>query len=167
MARRTEKVLKKERHDIQIIRKIGWPLAGSLWCEASSVIVGSSSFTFFDSWLGWVMRILSWHSLRSLSLSFLFIEFLNRLDLLLEFHPSILKPNLDLSLSQAESMSHFNPSSTCEVMVCVELLLQLKGLISSVSLTASSTKSMSSCKTCLPLANKFQIASYKEEMPRH
>ena len=46
-----------------------------------------------------------------------------------DFSP-VLKPNFYLSLCEAKLVSHFDPSSSCEVVVCVELLLQLEGLVS-------------------------------------
>jgi hypothetical protein len=56
------------------------------------------------------------------------------MDLLFELHSSILKPNFDLSFGKAKLVGHFDPSSPCEVVICVKFLLQLQGLISGVCL---------------------------------
>lgn len=57
--------------------------------------------------------------------------------LLLPLHASILEPDLDLSLTETESVSDFDPPPTGQVAVEVELLFQLQGLISRVSLSAA------------------------------
>ena len=124
-----------------------WWVMLFLWCLSLSCLSVSSSSL---SWLWWVMRFLSWWRRRhlwSLSLSFLLIQFFDGLNLFLEFHSSILEPDLDLSLSQTQGMSHFNSSPSCEVMIGMELFLQLKGLVSSVSLSSSSSQSMCTCQT--------------------
>lgn len=54
-----------------------------------------------------------------------FSAFNLRLVLFLPFHPAVLKPNLYLALCEAESVSNFNPSSSRQVPIEVELLLQL------------------------------------------
>ena len=41
----------------------------------------------------------------------------------------VLEPNFDLSLSQTKLMGHFDATTSGEVVVRVELLLQLQGLI--------------------------------------
>ena len=71
-----------------------------------------------------------------LRLLLLLVELLDGLDLLLELHASVLEPDLDLSLRQAELVRHFDPSPAGEVVVGVELLLQLQGLVPGVSLPA-------------------------------
>ncbi len=57
--------------------------------------------------------------------------------LLLPLHPTVLKPDLDLTFGEAQRVSNFDPSSPREVSVKVELLFQLQGLVSGVSLSAS------------------------------
>ena len=79
-------------------------------------------------------------------LLFLLIELLDGNGLLFLLHSSILKPNLELSLSQLKTMGHFNPSTPCDVVICVILLLQLQGLVTGVSLTASPPESIGSRK---------------------
>ena len=61
----------------------------------------------------------------SLILFFLLIEFFDGMDLLFELHSSVLKPDFDLSFCEAKLVGHFDPSSPCEVLICVKLLLQL------------------------------------------
>ena len=46
-----------------------------------------------------------------------------RLVLLLPLHPPVLEPDLDLPLSQAESVGDLYPPPPCEIPVEVELLL--------------------------------------------
>ena len=75
-----------------------------------------------------------------LSLLLLLVELLDRLNLLLELHPPVLEPDLDLSLGETELVSHLYSSSSREVMVGVKLLLQLEGLIAGVRLTASAAE---------------------------
>ena len=70
----------------------------------------------------------------SLILFFLLIELFDGVDLLFELHSSVLKPDFDLSFCEAKLVGHFDPSSPCEVVICVKFLLQLQGLISGVSL---------------------------------
>ena len=69
-------------------------------------------------------------------LLFLLIELLDGDSLLFLLHSSILKPNLELSLSELKTMGHFDPSTPCDVVICVILLLQLQGLVTGVSLTS-------------------------------
>lgn len=66
----------------------------------------------------------------------LLIELFDGNGLLFLLHSPILKPNLELSLSQLKTMGHFDPSTPCDVVICVILLLQLQGLVTGVSLTA-------------------------------
>lgn len=104
------------------------------------------------SWFTDSVGIVWWGSRAALSclcLSLLFIQFFDGLDLLLEFHPSILKPDFDLSLCETQGMSHFNPSPPRQVVISMEFLFQLESLISSVGLTSSPSQSMSSCETCI------------------
>jgi len=60
-----------------------------------------------------------------LSLPLLFVEFLDGLNLFLQFHPTVLEPNFDLPFRQAERVGHFNTSSSRQVMVRVKFFLQL------------------------------------------
>ncbi|GFU43279.1 hypothetical protein NPIL_11951 [Nephila pilipes] len=52
-----------------------------------------------------------------------------QLVLLLPLHPPILKPDLDLSLREAEGMSDFDPPPARQVPVEMEFLLQFEGLV--------------------------------------
>ena len=52
--------------------------------------------------------------------------------LLLPLHASVLEPDLDLALRQAERVCSLDPPPTCQVAVEVELLLQLQGLVAGV-----------------------------------
>ena len=58
--------------------------------------------------------------------------------LLLQLHPPVLEPDLDLSLSETQRVSNLNPASPGEIVVEVELLLQLQSLEPGVGLSASS-----------------------------
>lgn len=69
----------------------------------------------------------------------LFIDFLHRPQLLLQLHPTVLEPDFDLPLGQAEGVRDFDPSSAGQVVVEVELFLQLERLEAGVRLPASST----------------------------
>ena len=60
---------------------------------------------------------------------FLLVQLFDGLDLLLEFHPPVLEPDLDLALRQAQLVGHFYSPSSGEVMVGVKLFLQLKCLV--------------------------------------
>lgn len=44
------------------------------------------------------------------------------------FHPTVLKPDLDLTLSQVEKVCHLHTARTTEIAVEVELFLQLHQL---------------------------------------
>jgi len=72
-----------------------------------------------------VYRLTMVNPIGQLSLSFLLIHFLDNLILLFELHSSILKPNFHLSLSDAKLVGHFDPSSPCDIVICVKLLFQL------------------------------------------
>ena len=72
-----------------------------------------------------VYRLTVVNPIGQLSLSFLLIHFLDNLILLFELHSSILKPNFHLSLSDAKLVGHFDPSSPCDIVICVKLLFQL------------------------------------------
>jgi hypothetical protein len=97
------------------------------------------------SFFSWLVVLRPRH-LGSLSLSLLFIEFFDGLDFLLEFHPPVLEPDFDLSFSQTQGVSHFNSSSSGQVVVRMELLLQLKGLVSGVGLSTPSSQTVCSCQ---------------------
>jgi hypothetical protein len=61
------------------------------------------------------------------------------LDLLFFFlllHTSVLEPNLDLSLRQAKGVRHLDPPPPRQVAVEMEFLLEFKGLVPRVSLSA-------------------------------
>lgn len=77
-----------------------------------------------------------------LSLFFLFVEFFDGLYLLLQLHPPVLEPDFDLPLREAECMCHLDASSPRQIMICVEFLLQLQRLVSSVRLPAPSPQSI-------------------------
>ena len=77
--------------------------------------------------------------LLGLRLLLLLVQLLDGLDFLLELHSSVLEPDFDLSLGEAEGVSHFDPSSASQVVVGVELLLQLECLVASVGLSAASS----------------------------
>ena len=83
-----------------------------------------------------------------LSLTLLFVQFLNCLDLLLEFHPPILEPDFDLSLGQTKSVGHLDPTPPGQVMVRVKLLLEFQGLVPRVRLTASPSESLCPGQSC-------------------
>lgn len=80
-----------------------------------------------------------------LSLFFLFVQFFDGLYLLLQLHPPVLEPDFDLPLSQAQGMSHLDASSPRQIMICVEFLLQLQRLVSSVRLPATSPQTIRTC----------------------
>jgi len=99
-------------------------------------------------WLGvvWLVALRLRNGLRlgCLGLLLLLVQLLDRLDLLLQLHSPILEPNFDLSLCEAELVSHLDAPPPSEVMVRVELLLQLQGLVPCISLSAPSPKSVCS-----------------------
>lgn len=57
--------------------------------------------------------------------------------LLLPFHPSVLKPYLNLSLGKTQGMCDLDATTSSKISIEVKLLLQLQCLITSVRLTAS------------------------------
>lgn len=57
--------------------------------------------------------------------------------LLLPFHSSVLEPDLDLPLGQAQRMRNLDSASPGQVAIEVELFLQLQGLVSGVGLATS------------------------------
>ena len=57
--------------------------------------------------------------------------------LLLPLHASILEPDFDLSLCEAEGVCNLDPPAPRQVTVEVELLLQFQGLVPGVGLTAT------------------------------
>ena len=73
-----------------------------------------------------------------LRLFFLLVQFLYRLDFLLQLHPPILEPDLYLSLRQTKRVSHFYPSPPRQVVIRMELLLQLECLIARIRLSTPS-----------------------------
>jgi hypothetical protein len=76
----------------------------------------------------------------------LLVEFLDGLDLLFELHASVLKPNFDLALCQAQGVGHFDPPPPRQVVICVELFLQFQRLVARVRLTASTPQSVGTLK---------------------
>ena len=72
-------------------------------------------------------------------LSLLLVQLLDGPQLLLQLHPAVLEPDFDLPLSEAERVSNFDASPASQVVVEVELLLQLQGLKSGVSLSAATS----------------------------
>ncbi len=58
-------------------------------------------------------------------LALLLVDLLHRPELLLELHPPVLEPDLDLPLCQAERMGNLNPPSPCQIVVEMKLLFQL------------------------------------------
>lgn len=80
-----------------------------------------------------------------LSLFFLFVQFFDGLDLLLQLHPPVLEPDFDLPLGQTQCMSHLDASPPRQIVICVEFLLQLQRLVSSVRLPATSPQSVCTC----------------------
>ena len=61
-------------------------------------------------------------------LPLLLVDLLDSPQLLLELHPPVLEPDLDLALGEAEGVSDLNAAPPGEIMVKMELLLQLQGL---------------------------------------
>ena len=72
-----------------------------------------------------VYRLAMVNPIGQLSLFFLLIHLLDNLNLLFKLHSSILKPDFHLSLSDAKLVGHFDPSSPCDIVICVKLLFQL------------------------------------------
>ena len=72
----------------------------------------------------------------------LFVELLDGLNLLLELHASVLKPNFDLALCQAQGVGHFDPPPPRQVVICVKLFLELQRLVACVRLAASTPQSV-------------------------
>lgn len=81
-----------------------------------------------------------------LGLFFLFVQFFDGLDLLLQLHAPVLEPDFDLPLREAECMCHLDASPARQIVICVEFLLQLQRLVSSVRLSAASPQSICTCK---------------------
>ena len=71
-------------------------------------------------------------------LPLLLVDLLDRPQLLLELHPPVLEPDLDLALGEAQRVGDLDPAAPREIVVEVELLLQLEGLEPGVGLPASS-----------------------------
>ena len=61
-------------------------------------------------------------------LPLLLVDLLDGPELLLELHPPVLEPDLDLALGQAERVGDLYAPPPGEIMVKMELLLQLQGL---------------------------------------
>ena len=74
-----------------------------------------------------------------LGLLLLLVQLLDRLYLLLQLHPPILKPDLDLPLCQAKRVRHLYSPPPGEVVVRVEFLLELQRLVARVCLPAAPT----------------------------
>ncbi len=73
-------------------------------------------------------------------LPLLLVQLLDGPQLLLQLHPAVLEPDLDLSLRQAKCVGNFDPASSRQVVVEVELLLQLQGLEPCVRLAAAASR---------------------------
>lgn len=72
----------------------------------------------------------------------LLVELLDGLDLFLELHPPILKPDFDLPLREAEGVRHLDPPPPRQVVIRVELLLQFESLVAGVRLPTSTPQSV-------------------------
>ena len=70
-------------------------------------------------------------------LPLLLVDLLDGPELLLELHPPVLEPDLDLALGQAERVGDLYAPPPGEIMVKMELLLQLQGLEPSIGLSTS------------------------------
>lgn len=90
-----------------------------------------------------------------LSLFFLFVQFFDGLYLLLQLHPPVLEPDFDLPLREAKCMSHLDASPPRQIMICVEFLLQLQRLVSSVRLSAASSQSICTCNEMAKRGNEI------------
>lgn len=95
-----------------------------------------------------------------LRLLLLFVQLLDRLDFLLQLHPSVLEPDLDLSLRQAQRMRHLYAPPPRQVVVRVEFLLELEGLVPGVGLPTSSSQAVSSCNKTTILFSVDQPKRY-------
>ena len=70
-------------------------------------------------------------------LPLLLIDLLDGPELLLELHPAVLEPDLDLSLGEAERVRDLDPAPPSEIVIEVKLLLQLQRLEPGVGLAAA------------------------------
>lgn len=93
-----------------------------------------------------IVGVLLLSQLLVLRLLLLLIKLLNRLNLLLQLHPPVLEPDLDLSLGETQSVRHLYSSSAGQVVVGVELLLQLERLVPRVGLPSPAPQSVGSCR---------------------
>jgi len=59
--------------------------------------------------------------------------------LLLDLHPAVLEPDLDLALGEAERVRDLDAPLAREVAIELELFLQLQSLVARVGLTAATT----------------------------
>jgi hypothetical protein len=73
-----------------------------------------------------------------LRLFLLLVQLLDRLYFLLQLHPPVLEPDLNLALGQAERVRHLYSPPPGEVVIRVEFLLELEGLVARVGLAAAS-----------------------------
>ena len=92
-------------------------------------------------------------------LPLLLVDLLDGPELLLELHPSVLEPDLDLTLGEAERMRDLNATPPCEIMVKVKFLLKLQSLESCVGLSASPSG------TSVGTFNNCTLQSVSEKMP--
>lgn len=73
---------------------------------------------------------------------------------LFPFHATILEPDLNLSLRQAQGMGNLYSSSTCQISIEMKLLLQFKGLIAGVWGTLSFCFTICIHCTCIIIIRK-------------
>ena len=92
-------------------------------------------------------------------LPLLLVDLLDGPELLLELHPPVLEPDLDLTLGEAERMRDLNAAPPREIMVKMKFLLKLQGLESCVGLSASPSG------TSIGTFNNCTLQSVSEKMP--
>lgn len=103
-------------------------------CTAEERVRLSRSFVLF------VMIFGSGSSLNGRVFQFFsFVEFFNRLNLLLLFHATILEPYLDLSFRQEQGMREFDSATSRQITIKLEFFFQFKSLETSVCLTSAAT----------------------------
>ena len=99
-----------------------WPrITLLIWLSLHRLALLSLLAALLSLWRSWPTRHLVWRILTFLPL--LIVNLLHCPQLLFQFHPSILKPNLDLPLSQAQGVSNLDPASPCQIVIEMELFL--------------------------------------------